>query len=361
MLTRTETRLTVMDRHLCAYGRFGLVAVLMLVLAACGQRYGQAPVVNGTTGERVDRPAPVVDRSGTILVQKGDSLYRIANRYRVGLRGIIDANNLKPPYTIYPGQKLKLPVSGVHIAARGETVYQIAQRYGTEPGTLVRINRIAPPYRLVPGQRIVLPSGKSRIVAQQTSASPSAPAPSVDRSARVSPDTAGTAGRPSVAPPPRAVLPPERVVVKRAPSTSPAVRPPPPSRGGFIWPVSGRLLSKFGALGKGLQNDGINILARRGTPVRAIQNGVVAYSGNELRGFGNLLLIKHAGGWISAYAHNDRLLVRTGQKVVRGQVISHVGSTGSVEKPQLHFELRRENRAVDPERYLGRRTASLSR
>ena len=95
--------------------------------------------------------------------------------------------------------------------------------------------------------------------------------------------------------------------------------------------------------------------------MRAAENGVVAYSGNELRGFGNLLQIKHSGGWISAYAHNDRLLVKTGQKVRRGQIISRVGSTGSVDKPQLHFELRRENRAVDPERYLGRRTASLAR
>ena len=120
-------------------------------------------------------------------------------------------------------------------------------------------------------------------------------------------------------------------------------------------------MSRFGALGKGLQNDGINILAPRGTPIRAVQNGVVAYSGNELRGFGNLLLIKHTGGWISAYAHNDQLLVKTGDQVRRGQVVSRVGSTGSVDKPQLHFELRRKNRAVDPERYLGRRTASLRR
>ena len=119
------------------------------------------------------------------------------------------------------------------------------------------------------------------------------------------------------------------------------------------------MLSRFGTIGKGLQNDGINILARRGTPVRAVQNGVVAYAGNELRGFGNLLLVKHSGGWISAYAHNSELLVRTGQNVRRGQVISKVGRTGSVDKPQLHFELRRGNRAVDPERYLGRRTAAV--
>ena len=129
----------------------------------------------------------------------------------------------------------------------------------------------------------------------------------------------------------------------------------------FIWPVSGPVLSKFGAVGKGLQNDGINILARKGTPVRAVQNGIVAYVGNELRGFGNLLLVKHHGGWISAYAHNDRILVKTGESVSRGQVISRVGKTGSVDKPQLHFELRRGRQPVDPEKYLERRTALLKR
>ena len=357
MLNRAEPSLTGMDRSTFAYGRLGLVAFLMLFLAACGQQRhgGQAPMINGGTGERVERAPVAVDRPATIQVRKGDSLYRIAKRYRVGLRSIIDANNLKPPYMIFPGQKLKMPVSGVHVAARGETIYQIARRYGTEPGTLVRINRIAPPYRLTPGQRIVLPSGASQNVARTQ------PAPAPQTQART-PSPRRVEKPSSATPQPaRKVLPSERVVVKRAPRISPSVKPPPPSRGGFIWPVSGRLLSRFGTLGKGLQNDGINILARRGTPVRAIQNGVVAYSGNELRGFGNLLLIKHSGGWISAYAHNDKLLVRTGQRVKRGQVISRVGSTGSVDKPQLHFELRRENRAVDPERYLGRRTAQINR
>lgn len=359
-----------MDRNTFAYSRSGIVVGLMLLLAACGQRIGSAPVVNGATGERVGNTSASANIPSTISVQRGDSLYKISRRYNVRLRAIIDANNLKPPYTIFPGQKLRMPVTGVHIVRRGETVYQIAQRYGTEPGTLVRINRISPPYRLSAGQRLVLPSGASQ--AGQVASGPVSTSRPGPNSARP-PATAGTrktvpqtaTGSPpprsAAAPPRRTVLPKERVVVKRAPSTSAAVKPPPPSRGGFIWPVSGRLLSRFGTLGKGLQNDGINILARRGTPVRSIQNGVVAYSGNELRGFGNLLLIKHAGGWISAYAHNDKLLVKTGQRVRRGQVISHVGSTGSVDKPQLHFELRRQNRAVDPERYLGRRTARLSR
>ncbi|CAN0295534.1 unnamed protein product [Discosporangium mesarthrocarpum] len=374
MLQVSEPRLTIMNRNTFAFGRFGVVVGLMLVVAACSQpRIGSAPVVNGATGERIGTPSRSGTLPATVTVRRGDSLYKIGRRYNVRLRAMIDANNLKPPYTIFPGQKLKMPVTGGHVVARGETVYQIAQQYGVEPGTLVRLNRISPPYRLSPGQRLVLPSGAARS-GNATTVSRSA-SRSVDRGARpVNPPRSSSAGNPSsqpaarsrstqpaAAPPPRKVLPAERVEVKRAPSTSASVKPPPPSRGGFIWPVNGRLLSKFGALGKGLQNDGINILARRGTPVRAVQNGVVAYSGNELRGFGNLLLIKHAGGWISAYAHNDKLLVKTGQKVRRGQVISRVGSTGSVDKPQLHFELRRRNRAVDPERYLGRRTASLNR
>lgn len=364
MLPDSEPSLTDMHGNTFAFGRIGIIVGLSLILAACGQRMGPAPVVNGAAGERVGNTSAPSNLPATVSVRRGDSLYKISRRYNVRLRAMIDANDLKPPYTIFPGQKLKMPVTGGHIVARGDTVYQIAQRYGIEPGTLVRLNRISPPYRLSPGQRLVLPSGS----AQPSTTSAARPAPPVSRSASgkvrkpVTPPSSRSATRSqTAATAPRKVLPAERVVVKRAPATSTSVKPPPPSRGGFIWPVNGRLLSRFGSIGKGLQNDGVNILARRGTPVRAIQNGVVAYSGNELRGFGNLLLVKHADGWISAYAHNDKLLVRTGQRVRRGQVISHVGSTGSVDKPQLHFELRRQNRAVDPERYLGRRTARLAR
>jgi murein DD-endopeptidase MepM/ murein hydrolase activator NlpD len=101
-----------------------------------------------------------------------------------------------------------------------------------------------------------------------------------------------------------------------------------------------------------LQNDGINIALPKGAPVHAAENGVVAYAGNEIRGFGNLLLIKHDGGWMSAYGHNDRLLVKQGDKVKRGQVIARAGATGAVSSPQLHFELRKAGGAVDPLAYL---------
>jgi murein DD-endopeptidase MepM/ murein hydrolase activator NlpD len=116
--------------------------------------------------------------------------------------------------------------------------------------------------------------------------------------------------------------------------------------------VKGKVVSGFGSKAKGLRNDGINIAADHGAPVMASENGVVAYAGNELRGFGNLLLIKHANGWVTAYAHNDRLLVKRGDSVRKGQHIATVGATGNVRGPQLHFELRRGRIAEDPEKHL---------
>jgi len=128
--------------------------------------------------------------------------------------------------------------------------------------------------------------------------------------------------------------------------------PPPASGRGFVWPVSGKVLSGFGNGARGLHNDGLNIAAPLDSLVKAAENGVVAYAGNELQGFGNLLLIKHRNGWVTAYAHNRTLLVKRGDKVTRGQAIARVGATGGVSTPQLHFELRRGKRAVDPRKHL---------
>jgi murein DD-endopeptidase MepM/ murein hydrolase activator NlpD len=135
--------------------------------------------------------------------------------------------------------------------------------------------------------------------------------------------------------------------------TPESVTPPPRGSGKFLWPVNGKLISLYGVKQGGQHNDGINIAAPLGTPVRAADNGVVVYAGNELRGFGNLLLIRHADGWVSAYAHCDALLVKRGDQVKRGQVIARVGQTGAVSSPQLHFELRKSGQAVDPTTELG--------
>ena len=122
--------------------------------------------------------------------------------------------------------------------------------------------------------------------------------------------------------------------------------------GAFLWPVRGNVVATYGSRTDGTHNDGINISAPKGAAVQAADAGVVAYTGNELRGYGNLILVKHANGWISAYAHCDLMLVKRGEKVTRGQVIARVGATGNVSEPQLHFELRRGNHAVDPREFL---------
>ncbi|MBO0737965.1 MAG: M23 family metallopeptidase, partial [Alphaproteobacteria bacterium] len=143
-----------------------------------------------------------------------------------------------------------------------------------------------------------------------------------------------------------------RSVAQPAHSVPTAAAPSPRGNSAFLWPVRGHVLAPFGSRSDGTHNDGINIAAVRGAAVQAADAGVVAYAGNELRGYGNLILIKHANGWITAYAHCDRILVRRGERVARGQVIARVGSTGDVSEPQLHFELRRGSRPVDPREFL---------
>ena len=145
------------------------------------------------------------------------------------------------------------------------------------------------------------------------------------------------------------------------PSRRPAAgvpKPPPRASSKFRWPLSGKVISAFGSKGSGVHNDGINIEAAAGTIVRAAENGVVAYSGNELRGFGRLLLLKHADGWVTAYAHLSEVMVRRGETVKRGQAVAKVGRSGNVSRPQLHFEIRQGTRAVDPRKLLGPQQAA---
>ena len=126
----------------------------------------------------------------------------------------------------------------------------------------------------------------------------------------------------------------------------------------FRWPVQGRIISAFGTKPDGGHNDGINVAVPTGTSVKAAENGVVAYAGNELKGYGNLVLIRHSNNWVSAYAHNEEILVQRGDQVRRGQVIAKAGNTGQVSQPQLHFELRKGSRPVDPTKFMSQTQAS---
>ncbi|WP_052716143.1 M23 family metallopeptidase [Magnetospira sp. QH-2] len=284
-----------------------------------------------------------------VKVARGDTVYAISRRHKVPMRAIIDANKLKPPYALRIGQWLKLPRVAVHTVVRGDTLGRIARQYNAELATVARLNGLRSPYVIYPGQRLALPGG---------SAMPQVAAQPVRKTAK--PTTSRTSREPSIRKAPVARPQPGQkvTITKRAPSAPKAVTAAPPRRSGnFVWPVRGQLLSGFGTKGKGLHNDGINISAKRGAPVKAAENGVVVYAGNELKGFGNLLLIKHAKGWVTAYAHNQDLLVKRGEKVKKGQRIARVGSSGGVTQPQLHFELRKGKTAIDPLKYLPRAVA----
>lgn len=344
-----------------------LLAVLLAACSAGGPRLAYRPSEQSSVHL-------AIPPGGRISAGPRDTVYEISRRYGVPVRDIILANKLQPPYKLSVGQDLRLPAPSSYLVRPGDTVFSISRRFNVDMRTVVQMNDIAPPYQIRVGQGLRLPS---REIAKDTSVdSNSAPRLPVGpgsrgnstRTALLSPGTvalpelnprnpASPAGQPGV----RQPSPPQQQASSvPAPPTPKAktglevakIRPPQRAGSKFRWPVRGRVIANFGPRQGGLHNDGINIAAPRGAPVTAADNGVVAYAGDGLPGFGKLLLLKHAGGWITAYAHSDKLLVTRGDVVRRGQTIATVGSSGSVDQPQLHFEVRKEKRAVDPRQYL---------
>lgn len=314
-----------------------------------------------------------------VQVQAGDTVYAIARRNKISPRSLIVANGLKAPYRIHPGDTLQIPYPRLHQVKKGETIYGISRGYGADMTLLARLNGVQPPYAIKVGEELVLPPvGSTPRMAEDLETPPQAIAskPSAKITSSELPPPASAKKKDEVV----AVVPPKKVAVVTAPgpTTKPAAKPVAKpvakpqfkqqpkqqaalktipadtsiSRYGFSWPLRGKVLSDFGPKGQGLHNDGVNIRAANGAPVHAAADGTVAYAGNELRGYGNLLLIRHTNGWTSAYAHNSKLMVRRGQEVKRGTVIAKAGRTGGVETSQLHFEIRKGKQAVDPIRYL---------
>ena len=354
-----------------------LVLVALLALAACGN----PPSAPRPLPPVVNEAAPNAANAGAYVVKPGDTIYSIARELHLSVRSLIDANQLPAPFTVTPGQRLALPGSGFYVVAKGDNLSVIAKRTGVPFGTLARMNGLAAPYVLQVGQKLMLPAASASAAAvagaappppaitasapvpapapplPSVSSAPLPPPPAAPQVVSVSPNAA-----PAVAAPapilPAAAAPPVSAPIS-APTqtaalpTAPLPAPPAQSGHGFIWPLKGEVILEYGTTGHGQHNDGINIAAARGTPVMAAESGVVAYAGNELRGFGNLLLIKHEGGWMTAYAHNDALLVKRGDMVKRGQKIAKVGDSGGVGQPQLHFEVRQGTRAIDPATVLG--------
>jgi len=143
-----------------------------------------------------------------------------------------------------------------------------------------------------------------------------------------------------------------RPAAQQAAQRSPFGRPEARAGGAFMWPVQGKILRNYGVVSHGQSNDGINIAARFGEDVRAAENGIVVYADSGLRSFGNLILIKHADGFITAYGHNDKLLVKKGDNVKKGQTIALAGTSGGVDVPQVHFSVRRGVQSVNPMLFL---------
>jgi murein DD-endopeptidase MepM/ murein hydrolase activator NlpD len=290
-----------------------------------------------------------------ITVRNGETLAALSRRYGVPVAAIMQANGMTSASQLRAGQRLVIPrhkgsglatsgppatrtaardtasaADGTHVIKPGETLSSIARRYRVSLAELAKANHIEPYARIKMGDRLVIP-GQSA---------------AARRPAR-------TAAKHSAAPEKVAAVEPAqtaRTVTPHALDQKPGLTKS--SALSFRWPVRGRIIAGFGPKPNGQQNDGINLAVPEGTPIKAAADGVVAYAGNELKSYGNLVLIRHGNGFVTAYAHARELLVKRGDHIKRGQVIARAGETGNVTSPQLHFEIRKGSSAVDPMQYL---------
>lgn len=343
---------------------------------------GQKLILPGASGARASRssvaaakavesarpaPAPLAEPphdvaanyNSTYTVKAGESLYGIARAHNVKFAELQQVNGITDPRRVKPGVVLKVPGrSGADVPASQPAPAAPASVADNAPAAIVpplaatEKGSDVPAYGQSLSTRPTIINSERRVAAltdagKATDAAPAAaaaPAPSV-----------ASSEPPASAPPAAEVAPAkaeapkvEQKVALAAPAAASAVADSVKLR----WPTTGRVIAGFGGRPDGTHNDGINLAVPLGTEVHAAESGVVAYSGNELKGYGNLVLLRHDNGWVTAYAHNDELLVKRGDKVKRGQVISKAGKTGSVDQPQVHFELRQGSRPVDPTPYL---------
>ena len=316
------------------------------------------------------------DGGTAVTVAAGDSVETIARRYGVPASAIMQANNITAPATLHPGQRLVIPRyastrvasataprpaaaqpvpavngggnAGVHVVAVGDTLSKISHRYHKSAHEIAKANNIDATATLNIGDRLIIPGAQASVV--KTSAPAPAPQPkTVVASAPQAKTVVASAAPKEVEPAPSAnVVAPTDPLDKEAAKLAEGNGAVPK----FRWPANGRVIASYGPTTNGQQNDGINIAVPENTPVKAAEDGVVAYAGNELKGYGNLVLVRHPNGYVTAYAHTKELLVKRGDQVKRGQVIARSGQTGNVNAPQLHFEIRKGASPLDPTRFL---------
>jgi murein DD-endopeptidase MepM/ murein hydrolase activator NlpD len=281
-------------------------------------------------------------KASAYTVRPGDTLRAVGTMTGAGSEALAIENDLAPPYTLLPGQQLRIPAGLYHRVAAGETGIGIAAAYGVDWGEIITINTLAEPYILRVGQRLRLPS--------DARARPPGP---VDVGARAAAfkldiDNIATGSQPALA---ARGQPTAGTATLQRPVTT-AIADPAYFTGRFEWPLTGRILTRFGRVAPGKVSDGINIAAAAGTPIRATANGIVAYAGDQIGVYGGLILINHGSGWVSAYGHAARIDVKRGQSVRMGDIIGRAGATGQVQTSQLHFQLRKNRIPVDPMKQL---------
>ncbi|MEZ5820252.1 MAG: peptidoglycan DD-metalloendopeptidase family protein [Xanthobacteraceae bacterium] len=306
----------------------------------------------------------------TIIVGTSDTLEILAKRYHVSTAEILRANGYRGPRALSPGQQLIIPprqaaaaappapavappatrpvasASTVHVVNRGDTLHNIARRNRVQVGELARANNLDTSAKLSIGMKLTVPGSRN------TAAAPTPAAPT-QQVAKLSPSASRSLS--SAGPQQSARLAqPSGQVEEKASQPAANARPSETTSAlpSFRWPVRGKVITGYGAKTNGKANDGINLAVPEGTPVKAAEDGVVAYSGNELKGYGNLILVRHSNGYVTAYAHASELLVRRGDTIKRGQVIAKSGQSGEVGSPQLHFEIRKGSSPVDPQQFL---------
>lgn len=306
---------------------------------------------------------PAAEKTVEIKVEKGDTVNNLAEHFMATKQAIIAANKLKKPYELEIGQPLKIPTPKAYVVQSGDTLSAIARRFTVSPDLLAELNDFEGREHLHPGQMIVLPVlykdvGRQPLRGPHVAAEPEpVPAPAgavapplssrpyrrieTEPSAPAYPPTptltAPTPGGLAPALPPSRSAPPP--VVETAPSLTDA-QVAAAGRGLFAWPIRGDTLSGFGPKAGGQRNDGIDIAAPLGSVVQAAAAGDVVYAGNQVPGFGNLVLIRHDNGWVTAYAHLSKTLVKIKDHVGQGQEVGEIGQTGGVDQPELHFEIR---------------------
>ena len=352
-----------------------LIALLScLTISGCDRRDGPAPVAQlglNTTS--------VAD---SVLIREDDTIWTIAKQFRLPLQDIVAHNNLTPPYALETGQRLYLPQPAQYTVKERDTLYSISKMFRVDVNQLVRLNNLPSPYRLHTQQQLRLPSRGYHTASAGHEVYAATPAyPVYDRQPQYLPTPHDTIVQEDLAPPTQTSSYTRPQTTQWAPQHPQYSQPQDlryketqirPSRkpagqrftanhttssnsknsSGFVWPVRGEILSDFGPKSGGLHNDGINISVPGGTPVKAASNGTVIYVGDDLDSFGNLVLIRHNNGWVSAYAHLQNVKTARGAVIKQGQVLGTVGSTGNVKSPQLHFELRKGSTALNPKQHL---------